>query len=155
MTPRMAPADTRDIDAIMAIMARAFAAGFGEAWTAPQVLGSLRLDTSWARIAWAGAAPVGFTLCRRAGPEAELLLIGVDPAVRRGGIGAALLRAAQRDARDRGAATMFLEVRDGNAGALALYAASGFFAVGRRPNYYHGADGVRFDALTLRAELIV
>jgi len=151
MTVRFAPASTDDLAAIMIVMAVAFAPGFGEAWSAAQVRGSLATGTAWARIARAAdAAPVGFTLCRHIGPEAELLLIGVDPAARRTGVGRGLLDAATADAARRDATTMFLEVRDGNQPALALYRAAGFVGIGRRRDYYRGADGVRFDAVTLR-----
>ena len=41
---------------------------------------------------------------------------------------------------------------DGNP-AVAMYRAAGFTAVGRRRNYYHAADGRRFDALTFAREV--
>ncbi|MBV8971580.1 MAG: GNAT family N-acetyltransferase [Sphingomonadaceae bacterium] len=153
MSVRLDPAAAGDIDAVMAVMATAFDPGFGEAWSQAQVLGSLATGTAWARVARDAAIPLGFTLCRDVGGEAELLLIGVAPAARRRGIGAALLTAAVRDAAERGDTALFLEVRDGNAAALALYRAAGFAIVGRRPAYYRGAGGDRFDALTLRRRL--
>ncbi len=79
------------------------------------------------RAAVPAARRSGFTLCRHIGPEAELLLIGVDPAARRSGVGRALLGAAAADAARRDATTMFLEVRDGNTAALALYRAAGYY----------------------------
>ena len=154
MTPRLEVATARDIDAVMAVMASAFAPGFGEAWSAAQVLGSLATGTAWARVARGTAdAPLGFTLARHLGPEAELLLVAVAPATRRHGVGRALLMAAAADARACGATAMFLEVRDGNAAALALYRSAGYTAIGRRRDYYRGHDGERFDALTLRVSL--
>lgn len=154
MMPRLGVAGAADIDAVMAVMAAAFDPGFGEAWSAAQVLGSLATDTAWARIARAAAdAPLGFTLCRTIGPEAELLLIGVAATARRAGVGRALLAAAAADARDRGAATLFLEVRDGNAAALGLYRAAGYAVIGRRRDYYLGNDGRRYDAITLQVRL--
>lgn len=153
MSRPLAPAGAADIDAMMAVMAVAFDPSFGEAWSAAQVLGSLATGMAWARLARGPGDPCGFTLCRQIGPEAELLLIGVAPTARRGGIGRALLAAAAADARGRGAGTLFLEVRDGNAAALALYRAAGYEVIGRRRDYYRGADGGRFDAITLRARL--
>ena len=151
MTPRLAAAGAADIDAVMAVMAAAFDPAFGEAWSAAQVLGSLDTGLAWVRIARApDDAPLGFTLCRRIGPEAELLLIGVVPGARRSGVGAALLAAASADAKAHAATTMFLEVRDGNTAALALYGAAGYAVVGRRRDYYRGGDGRRIDAITLR-----
>jgi ribosomal-protein-alanine N-acetyltransferase len=43
-------------------------------------------------------------------------------------------------------------VREGNP-AIDMYRDAGFQPVGRRRNYYHAADGRRFDALTLAQEL--
>ena len=155
MTPRLRAGGATDIDAIMAVMAAAFDPGFGEAWSAAQMLGSIDSEASWIRIAEAEGAPdaIGFSLCRRAGPEAELLLIGVTPAARRSGVGAAMLAAAKRDARLRGAETIFLEVRDGNVGAMGLYRAAGFAVIGRRRDYYRGPGDLRYDAITLRSDL--
>lgn len=154
MTLRLAPAEAADIDAMMTVMAVAFDPGFGEAWSAAQVLGSLATGTAWAQVAQGNDGhPLGFTLCREIGPDAELLLIGVAPRARRSGIGAALLASAAAAAGRRQLATLFLEVRDGNAAALALYRAAGYEVIGRRRDYYRGVDGQRFDAITLRALL--
>jgi len=146
-------ADAGDIAAIMAVMATAFDPRFGEAWSAPQVLGSFATGIAWARLAEVDGAPVGFTLCRRVGPDAELLLIGVSPVSRGKGYGAALLVLARRDARSRGADAIFLEVRQDNTPALALYRRGDFVAVGRRRDYYRGHGDTRFDAITLRSDL--
>ncbi len=150
---RLRFADAGDIGAIMSVMTAAFDPRYGEAWSAPQVLGSFATGIAWARLAEAGGVAVGFTLCRRVGPEAELLLIGVLPAARGSGNGAALLAVARRDAQARGADSIFLEVREDNAAALALYRRGGFTVIGRRRDYYRGPGDTRFDAITLRADL--
>lgn len=158
MTVRLCFAGAADIAAIMAVMADAFDARFGEAWSATQLLASLASPDTWVRLALVddavsdtGERPVGFSVCRRVGPEAELLLVGVAVGDRGRGFGTALLTAAKRDAADRGVETMFLEVRDGNARALALYRAGGFAVVGRRRDYYRGGGAERFDAITMRS----
>lgn len=156
MTVRLRFADESDISSIMSVMAEAFDLRFGEAWSAAQMLSSMASANSWTRLAVIdGGTPrvAGFSLCRRAGPEAELLLIGVRPTARGGGIGAALLATARVDALRAGVETMFLEVRDGNAPALALYHAGGFSEVGRRFDYYSGNVAERFDAITMRCDL--
>jgi len=91
----------------------------------------------------------GLILCRVAADEAEILTFAVAPAVRRRGIGAALLQRAIALLRQGGAAMLFLEVAVDNAAALALYRQAGFGTVGRRRGYY--ADGR--DALVLRRNL--
>ena len=47
---------------------------------------------------------------------------------------------------------MFLEVRDSNPRAAALYENRGFRVIGRRPSYYKDGEG-REDAIVMRLEL--
>ena len=61
----------------------------------------------------------------------------------------ALLEAACRAARDRGAANLFLEVGARNDAAVGLYRSAGFEEVGRRTAYYHHGNGAS-DAVVMR-----
>lgn len=81
--------------------------------------------------------------------DLQILKVGVDPAWRRHGIARVLLARVADDARNLGARTSSLEVRAGNTGAQALYAALGYEALGRRPRYY--SDGE--DALIMQGPL--
>ena len=83
------------------------------------------------------AGVVGWAVVMRALDEAELLIIGVK-------------KSAQR----RGCASLFLEVRAGNAPAAGLYRGRGFTEVGRRRNYYPVKAGGREDAILMRLELV-
>lgn len=71
--------------------------------------------------------------------EWELLQVEVQEAYRRRGLARALLSAALEG-------TVFLEVRAGNASAIALYSTLGFTVTGRRKDYY---SGPREDALVM------
>lgn len=154
--PVIAPADERHLDALMAVMRTSFVADFGEAWSAPQLLGTLGLGSSFARRAInSREETIGFTLARAAGPEVELLLIAVNPLQRGKGVGRLLLEAACRDSWRRGAGEIFLEVRENNAAARGLYSQVGFVDIGRRPNYYVGSAGQRFAAITMRRNLAI
>jgi [ribosomal protein S18]-alanine N-acetyltransferase len=149
--PVIAPADERHLDALMAVMAASFDPAFGEAWSALQLAGTLGLETSFARQSLdARGRATGFTLCRAAGPEVELLLIAVHPGERGQGLGRSLVARAFDDALHRGASEVFLEVRDNNLAARALYQHSGFTPVGHRPDYYTGVSGDRYGAITMR-----
>jgi [ribosomal protein S18]-alanine N-acetyltransferase len=92
----------------------------------------------------------GMLLGRIAADEGEVLTLAVAPSVRRQGIAAALLRAAQEQIRTRGGSATFLEVAIGNIPALSLYRREGFVEVGRRHRYYADAS----DALVLKAQLL-
>ena len=67
---------------------------------------------------------------------AELQRIAVDPAHRRSGVASALLDAVVALAREGEADRVLLEVREGNDGAIAFYAARGFVEIDRRRRYY-------------------
>jgi len=141
-----------DLDEVMATMQAAFDPLFGEAWTRSQCAGILGLGGVWLRLARCDGKAAGFALSRVVLDEAELLLLAVQPAQRRFGVGRALLAAVADEARIRGAARLHLEMRDGNPAAH-LYGAAGFHEVGRRKRYYRGRDGSSFDAITLACRL--
>ena len=94
------------------------------------------------RFAFALTRPHGFLLGQVVAGEAELLTLAVDPLARRQGLGRALVQDFLTEARARGAETAFLEVAEGNPGALALYAGFGFKPTGRRRGYYRAAGRV-------------
>jgi ribosomal-protein-alanine N-acetyltransferase len=137
-----------DLDDIMRIMGSAFQSCFGEAWTRSQCAGILPMHGVHLTIAELGRQAVGFALMRSVADEAELLLLAVEEKEQRRGIGQLLLDDFIAGSLARGSHRLHLEVRDGNP-AVELYRASGFAPAGRRRNYYHGADGAAYDAVTL------
>jgi ribosomal-protein-alanine N-acetyltransferase len=145
---RLRLGSSSDLDGVMRIMTAAFPPSFGEAWTRSQCAGIMPMHGVTLTIAESGGKPVGFSLVRAVADEAELLLLAVDPAEQRRGIGQALLDEFIAGALAAGAHRLHLEVRDGNP-AIQLYRLSGFTPAGRRRNYYHGPDGEAYDAVTL------
>jgi ribosomal-protein-alanine N-acetyltransferase len=142
-----------DLDAVMTVMNEAFDPVYGEAWSRAQCFGILAMPGVDLLIARDNMGVAGFAMQRAIGEEAELLLIAVRPAWHRHGIGRALMKATMDCAQERGVATIFLEVRDGNM-ATALYAPMGFEMVGHRKAYYRGIGDQRYDALTMRYRII-
>jgi len=128
-----------------ALLAGLHATAFDRPWSAMEIHQLLSSGASGAVI-----EDAGFILWRTAGDEAEILTLAVDPARRRAGLGGALVEAALSGARGEGAASMFLEVAEDNAAAIALYAATGFEAAGRRKGYYARPGAAAVDALVLR-----
>lgn len=137
-----------DLEEVMKVMNRAFSPSFGEAWTRSQCAGILPMSGVTLTLAESELGLAGFSLVRSVADESELLLLAVEPAEQRRGIGRALLERFVADARRRGASHLHLEVRDGNP-AVALYFSEGFAPAGRRRNYYHGPGNQAFDAITL------
>lgn len=78
----------------------------------------------------------GFLLARIIGDECELENIVVAAGSRRRGLGSKLIRALREAAHYQHVTRIFLEVRESNASARALYEKSGFAITGRRKVYY-------------------
>ncbi|MCR5119889.1 MAG: ribosomal protein S18-alanine N-acetyltransferase [Lachnospiraceae bacterium] len=68
--------------------------------------------------------------------EAELVNVSVDERLRREGIAKALLSKLFDAGRERGVKDFLLEVRSGNAAAIALYEKLGFVKEGISPGFY-------------------
>lgn len=79
----------------------------------------------------------GFAVARFSEDECELENIVVRQDRQLGGIGRKLLLTFIDSARTKGATKIFLEVRESNRAARALYERCGFAVIGRRSNYYH------------------
>lgn len=84
--------------------------------------------------------------------DAELLSIGVTLKRQREGLGRAMLNRVLEEACNRNMRSIFLEVRSGNAAAIALYRGAGFIETGVRRRYYRSALGSE-DAMTMAREL--
>ena len=99
-------------------------------------------DADGSLLGWAGVLVVADTT--------EILTVGVVPAGRRQGTARRLVRALLVEAIRRGAVEAFLEVREDNTAARALYVSEGFTEIGLRRGYY---DAGRVDAVTMRKAL--
>ncbi len=148
------PALEADLDAIMAVEHECFA---GDAWSETNMhlelvahhtfywVATAQVDEGAERVvAYAG-------LSKLPGSEqSDVQTIAVTPDFRGKGLGRRLMHRLIAEARRREATAMFLEVRDDNPVAQALYASLGFEAIDRRRGYYQ-PDGV--DAIVMRASL--
>ena len=79
--------------------------------------------------------------------ESELHLIATEPALRRQGLATQLLNEWFQTAAAENLQRLFLEVREGNLNAQALYRKHGFAECGRRRDYYPLPEGGREDAV--------
>jgi ribosomal-protein-alanine acetyltransferase len=146
------PMREADVEAVATIEAGVHVA----AWTAGNFRDALAAGYG-ATVGEANGSIVAYGVLMFAPGEAQLLGLTVIGALRRRGIGRALLRRFLADASARGADQCFLEVRASNAAAIGLYAAEGFVPVARRAGYYPVAQpgAAREDALVLRRALPV
>ncbi len=91
----------------------------------------------------------GYVVALDAADEGEILNLAVAPAGRRNGLGRTLVQHILEALTARGVRQVYLEVRESNAPARALYAAQGFKEVGRRTQYYRRPVE---DAIVLRLD---
>lgn len=106
--------------------------------TAERCAGKFANDTVSFRVARDGGALAGFVLATVPGtgaptdpPDAAYLaLLAVGPSHQGAGLGARLLDAATRDARDAGHTALVLHVLTSNAAAVRLYTSRGWVARG-------------------------
>lgn len=84
--------------------------------------------------------------------EVHLLNIAVAPAQQRRGIAWAMLRELIAEYRQRQMQQLYLEVRESNLGAQALYKRLGFVVIGQRRHYYRTVGG-REDAILMMRPL--
>lgn len=149
MAPRLdfAPMRDQDVDDVAAAEQRSYAFP----WTRGNFVDSLRAGHSMWVCRDAGDL-IGHAVVMMAVDEAHLLNITIVPERQRRGLGGELLRHAMAVARGHGATRMLLEVRPGNAPALALYRRYRFEEIGRRKGYYPGHGG-REDAIVMVRDL--
>jgi [ribosomal protein S18]-alanine N-acetyltransferase len=146
---RIRRATAADVHAVMALEKLAVAAAH---WTTEQY-----------RCAFSGEGPSrvalvveeetgvrGFIVGRALGDEWEIENVAVAESVRRRGLGARLLEEFLDRARDQGAKSVFLDVRESNLAARSLYEKRAFVEVSRRKRYYRDPEE---DAIVYRLNL--
>ena len=94
----------------------------------------------------------GYVVAFSVEEDGELLNVAVDPKFRGKGLAGQMLDAALIEMGARRVRSAFLEVRESNSAARALYKSRGFIEIGRRSNYYRRPVE---DALVLRRSLEV
>jgi len=136
-----------DIPAIVAIER----AAFSDPWSARSFREALAHPSVYFACARSDAHDVlGYVVAWFVADEGEIANLAVAPAGWGSGIGRALLDSALDQARSRGVASVFLEVRDSNERARRLYQSRRFEEIGRRRDYYRRPVE---DAIVLRRTL--
>jgi len=143
---RIRSAAAADAAGLVAIERRAFS----DPWSEASFREALTSAWTFGLVAEAGRGLAGYFIGREVAGTGEVLNLAVAPEFRRRGIGGALLDAGLSALQRRRVEEVFLEVRESNRSAQALYLAYGFRPVGQRAAYYRNP---REDALVLRLEL--
>jgi ribosomal-protein-alanine N-acetyltransferase len=140
------PAKDGDLDDVAAIERSVF----NDPWSRRSFVDLVDQRNVIFLVAVDGPAVAGYAIVLIAGGESELANLAVTRLMQKQRLGKRLLSEAVEAARERGSREMFLEVRESNAAAIALYTADGFKAVGRRVRYY--ARPIE-DAIVMRKDL--
>lgn len=123
---------------------------FADPWSQRDFRDCVTSDATFL-VAETAEGVAGYLVALDAADEGEILNLAVAPGGRRHGIGRALVDHALDSLARRGVRQVYLEVRESNAPARALYAAHGFREVGRRAQYYRRPVE---DAVILRAAIV-
>lgn len=146
-----------DLDGILRIERDSFA----DPWNRESFESSLALDRIRFLVAEDGGAGsrrgesgdetiLGYVVALLLLDEAEIADLAVAPVARRRGLGGLLLDRVAADAAYAGVRSLYLEVRESNSAARALYQSRSFLPVGRRRAYYQHPPE---DALLLKRDL--
>jgi ribosomal-protein-alanine N-acetyltransferase len=133
-----------DLDAVMTVEAGAYS----HPWTRGNFIDSLASGYLAEVVAGDEAGVVAYFVAMRGVDELHLLNITVAAPWQGLGHGSALLRAVQGHAASLGLGSLWLEVRQSNLRARALYRRRGFAEVGLRKGYYP-AVALREDAVVM------
>lgn len=136
-----------DLDAVVDLEVVAFA----DPWTRQAFEAALKERHARFRVARTPDGQlIGYVIAWFVVDEGEIANLAVVPTARRRGVARALLAEIIAEARASGIARLFLEVRESNAAARALYASRGFKPIARRARYYRKPVE---DAIVLRLEV--
>ncbi len=149
--PHVEPLATSDAGEAAAI----HAAGFARGWDLMDMQAMIadRAIRADGLFVGTGRRLTGILLSRTVLDEAEILTVALAPSARGRGWSGLLLREHLAGLAAAGIRTVFLEVEEDNAPAIALYRRHGFTPIGRREAYYPRPGGRHAAALTMRRAL--
>ncbi|SDB36553.1 ribosomal protein S18-alanine N-acetyltransferase [Eubacterium oxidoreducens] len=123
---------------------------FKDNWTKQSFQAAMDMEDTLFLVAAEGMTVVGYALLYAAADEADITKVAVAPMQRRKGYGANLVMQLVVQGKTRGVHHYYLEVRDSNEPARAMYKRIGFEEVGTRKNYY---DEPKEDAVIMKFEV--
>lgn len=137
-TTAIRPLTYPDLPRVMAIERRSFPT----TWSLSMFVLELSKPSGICLAATRGSTLLGYLICARYAEAYHLMNVAVDPDHRRQGVARALIDAMLERTGEEASVT--LEVRPSNVGAIALYESYGFRGVGTRRRYYQdtGEDAI-------------
>jgi len=150
MKPRLrrVPMVVADLDAVMPIETSAYS----HPWTRGNFIDSIAAGYLAEVLVGDDLGVVGYFIAMSGVGELHLLNITVAPAWQGQGFGSSLMRTVQAHASALGLDSLWLEVRQSNLKARALYRHLGFAEVGLRKGYYPAVNQ-REDAIVMSLQV--
>ncbi|MEQ1683099.1 MAG: ribosomal protein S18-alanine N-acetyltransferase [Burkholderiaceae bacterium] len=145
----LAPMSNAHLDAVMAIEAAAYAFP----WTRGNFIDSLAAGYPARVLLGAQRQLLGYFIAMPGVDEMHLLNITVAPAEQGRGHARCMIDALIALCREHAARELWLEVRESNERARAMYLRLGFTAVGMRKGYYPAPFGRREDAVVMSLKI--
>ena len=124
-------------------------ASFSDPWSKQMLDGVVKLPNFFGLVIENEGVVVGYIGATSVLDEGEILLVAVDEKFRGNGLGKTLVSALLENYSKSGIKKVFLEVRRGNAAAIACYKKCAFVKIAQRARYY--SDGE--DAIIMEASL--
>lgn len=115
-------------------------------WTPARVLGAIRSRFANVAVVYEDGCFLAFGIMEYGDEAAHLVLLGVQPAHRRRGLGRAVVLWLEACAHTAGIGLIRLEARADNPKGIAFYESLGFRVAGRISGYYSGLiDAIRLE----------
>jgi [ribosomal protein S18]-alanine N-acetyltransferase len=144
--PSIRLAEPGDADEIAAMSRELIEHGLPWTWRPARVLGAIRSPETNVAVVRQQGELVAFGIMEYLESDAYLVLLAVDLACRRRGIGSALLRWLEASASVAGAQRIRLHARRDNVAGRAFYNERGYHEVAIQPGRYSAAlDGIRLE----------
>lgn len=147
---RVAAIDPGEVATFAPVYATAGGADAGPSWSFLAALPDQPSGRAWGL--WLGERGAAAAWFLGVAPEAELVDVRVASDLRGRGLGRRLLQSALAELEVAGIRRVFLEVRESNQPARALYRQLGFADTGRRRDYYRRSSGPE-DAMLMTLEM--
>ena len=146
---QLMPMTVTELDAVMAIER----AAYEFPWTRGNFLDSLHAGYDARVLADRGTGLLGYFVALHGVDEMHLLNLTVAPTRQGEGHARCMLQGLVGLCRERQALQLWLEVRESNQRARALYLRFGFRHVGSRRGYYPASGGRREDAVVMTLDI--
>jgi ribosomal-protein-alanine N-acetyltransferase len=144
--PPIQLAEPRDAAAIAVMSRELIEQGLPWGWRPGRVLHAIRNPDTNVAVVRSGSGLAGFGIMEYLETDAYLVLLAVQRASQRRGLGSALLRWLEASAAAAGAQRVRVEARRDNVPARSFYNEHGYHEVAIRPGRYCGvADGIQLE----------